>query len=196
MTDFHIRITCAHDHPSVQQMLSRSEGPYCVGYETGDKTGKEHVHMIIRTSKTSQTLRNWLKADGFSGNGQFSVSQAKDRVKLLAYCLKSGRFLQKGYDDLLPEAIQYDEKIKRDKSTGCGVVDTIVDGLRKSGVTGQEPTVESVITKAVVRYYLDQGKFIRRNQVEAVSLTVLAKLHPERFMAGIDQWAAKIFEFF
>lgn len=89
--DFHIRVDAKalKDYASLEEWVRANCDAYLVSYET--PVDNPHYQGYIRTLKKVTTLRKSLtKLLTLKGNTAYSISQCREKEKLLQYCCKDG----------------------------------------------------------------------------------------------------------
>lgn len=177
MSEWHLRITQPESitKEDFTKFITKELVPYlqkrspghsvAIGYETGDKTEKPHVHIYIDFKGKpipETTLRDFLNRHNLKGNQCYSLSQQyKDTIENLSYCT-SGELIHK---ENIPDDVwaQAQERIKVFKETQSLSASSKLDYYVKLHKLDVSTKYKCMV--AVMKYYLSfqkvpQSKFM------------------------------------
>lgn len=175
---YHIRIDTSLDNSLVSRLVETTTS-CCWVAEKADTN--PHVHMYACTDTSLSTIRSWINKAGFKGNKSYSISQCRDKVKLLAYLHKEGKPSYKNIpEEDIASALAYDLSVKEDiksKKTR-NVLQGIYKLLDPRQLEHPEYYTDQ-IKQAIIQYHLDNELLIRKFQVRTYFDTIMTRSDPK-----------------
>jgi len=168
---------------SVLAVFDLSQGSYMYAAE-GMATDNPHVHMYLSTGTALPTIRARLRKLGLSGNGGYSITTVRDKLKCLAYFMKGGDYSTNLPDDVIQQAKMYDAKVKTEMAEKKAKPKSLVHELSKTfneaysypTLTGRGPglqTAQFELAKFLIQYHREHDLPIRKHQLTMLYDTIM-----------------------
>lgn len=173
---------------AVISQFDLSQGSYMYAVE-GSLTQNPHVHMYLNTGTALPTIRARLRKLGLSGNGGYSITTVRDKLKCLAYFMKEGVYETNLPPDVIQQAKEYDSKVKAEMAEKTAKPKSILHELSKTfneaysypGVRERGPGLANAqfeLAQLIIQYHRERELPIRKHQLTMLFDTILF-WHPD-----------------